>query len=213
MGFQKGQNLYSNLRDLRNSRDLYAISPLSVSLGILQFYNRANLAYRPTATGYIDISAEYDTFSDGNKLKYVDAFPHVMAYNSQYFNVELGLYGQVYGFSQQLNNGYYSPLSYQLYQATTIITFKASDDINFILTAATGQQRDNNMEEFEYAGDISLKAIFGIFSDWQLVLTANGLSRIGVDNLGGLNTPPNTAGTRGNLYNQYTFEGILTKRF
>jgi hypothetical protein len=214
IGLQKGQNLYSNIRDLRNSRDLYAISPLSVSLGILQYYNRAGVALRPTERGYVEISAEYDTFSDGNRLRYVDVTPHVTAYNSQYFNVDLGFYGQLYGFAQQLNNGYYSPLHYQLYQATTIVTFKASDDINFILTAAAGQQRDNNMEVFEFAGDLSLKAIFGIFSDWQLILTANGLSRCGVNNLGGANTtPPNNVGTQGNLYNQYTFEGILTKRF
>lgn len=212
MTFQKGQNLYSNLRDLRNSRVLFAISPLSVSLGILQFYNRLAVSLRLGERVFINASGEYDTFSDHNKLWFFNIQPRVTAMNSQYFNVDLGLYGLSYGFAREANNGYYSPLSYQLYQATAMITFKASENMNFVLAAAAGEQRDNVMEEFEFAGDLSFKAIFGLFSDWQFILSANALSRNGAFNLGN-DLRGNNMGTGGFLYNQYTFEGILTKRF
>lgn len=197
IGFQQGRNLYSNLLDLQQSRTLYAVSPRSVSLGILQNYNRAVVTLRPTDRIYVVGIAEYDTFTDKNALQYFVVSPRSTVLNSQYLNVEMGMYNVWYGFIKRPDNGYFSPRRYRLFQATSAAVLKVNEDCNIILSGSLGRQQDETMPDFEFAGDITLKAVIGIFQDWQLTVTAVALAR---------RSP-------GLLYKQYTFETILTRRF
>jgi len=98
----------------------------------------------------------------------VNIVPIMDVSDAQYLNVALGINGLWYGFSQQLNNGYYDPHSYQLYQGVSYFTIKQSEDVNHIITIAIGTEKDETMIRPGFAADFTLRSIIGIYDDWQI---------------------------------------------
>jgi tetratricopeptide (TPR) repeat protein len=191
IAFQKGQ-------------DIFAMSPRTVSLRILQKYNRISIYSQPYPQKYLEIGAEYDTFSDKNKLKSLSLYPHANVLASQYVDIDLGPYANWQNFSLQIpDNGYYDPRSSQLYQALGHITFKQSENVNYVLTLGAGTQKDETMLKPGFAGDVALRAIYGIYADWFLNIQASAAARNSGSLLEG----------SGNKYRVYTIEALLTKRF
>lgn len=191
LAFQKGQ-------------DIFAFSPRSVSLRTLQRYNRASINLQPYVQKYLEIAAEYDYFSDKNRLKGLSLYPHAKVFASQHLDIDLGPYmnWQQYAL-QNPDNGYYDPRSSQLYQVLSHFTIKQNDNINYVLTLALGTQKDETMIKPGFAGDIALRAIYGIYADWYLNIQASAAARDSNSLL------ENT----GNKYRIYTIEALLTKRF
>jgi tetratricopeptide (TPR) repeat protein len=184
-------------------RDLYALSPRAVSLRILRKYNQLNFNFQPCPQHFINVGFEYDTFSDSNRRRSVSLYPHENILASQYIDIDIGPYAYWESFIKRPSNGYYDPLSYRLYQVYTHITLKQNENINYIITLAAGGQRDETMPNSRFAGDASLRAIFGIYLDWQLIISANIAARNG-----------STAFVaQSGRYRLYTAEATLTRRF
>ncbi|HEV2523953.1 MAG TPA: tetratricopeptide repeat protein, partial [Gammaproteobacteria bacterium] len=151
--------------DFQKGQDLYASSPSSVSLRILQKYNRMNIDWQPYVQKHLIVGLEYDHFSDNNKMKGLTLNPYATILSSQYFDINFGPYANWQKFSLQTESGYYSPRIFQLYQALSEITYKQSDNINYILTLAAGTDKDETMLKRGFAGDLTLQAIYGIYAD------------------------------------------------
>ena len=100
-------------------------------------------------------------------------------------------------------NGYYDPRSYQMYQALSHFTIKQNENINYVLTFGAGAQKDETMLKPGFAGDIALRAIYGIYADWYLNISASATARNSSSLLYG-------SGTK---YRIYAIEALLTKRF
>ncbi len=207
--FRYNFNVIANPNDymqiiFEKGQDIFAFSPRSVSLRTLQRYNRASIKLQPYVQKYLEIGAEYDHFSDKNRLKGLTLYPHATVFASQYLDIELGPYmnWQQYAL-QDPNNGYYDPRSSQMYQALSHFTIKQNDNINYVLTLGLGRQKDETMLKPGFAGDIALRAIYGIYADWYLNIQASAAARDSNSLL------ENT----GNKYRIYTIEALLTKRF
>jgi len=207
--FRYDLNLITNPSDyiqiaFKKGQDIYAFSPRSVSLKTLQKYNRMTVNLQPYPQKYLDIGLEYDKFSDKNTLKVLSLYPHATVLASQYLDIDIGPYATWQNFSlQDPVNGYYDPRSYQMYQALSHFTIKQNENINYVLTFGAGAQKDETMLKPGFAGDIALRAIYGIYADWYLNISASATARNSSSLLYG-------SGTK---YRIYAIEALLTKRF
>lgn len=153
---------------LENRRELFSASPRSVSLGIKRTATQLQSQWRPNLRYTLVWSADYSTFSDGNRRWEVMVAPRRTVLRTQNFNLDLGLLGWWFGFAKDLNNGYYNPSAYQRYAVTGIGYWKLSENDGISLYTALGVQKDNTMGSFQDGEDVAVQGIFGIFRDWEL---------------------------------------------
>lgn len=186
----------------QHGQELYAWSPRAVSLRILQKYNRLQLNWQPHPQRFLEVHGELNRYSDGNFERSVYLYPHGTILANQYLEFDLGPYAFWQSFTEDLDNGYYDPHTYQLYELMAHFTLKPSDNINYIVSLGVGTQKDETMIQPGLAGDIGFKAIFGIYCDWQFIIDANISARNG-----------SSLTAQNGIYRQYTIEAILTKRF
>lgn len=185
-------------------REIYAVSPKAVSLAIRQTYNRANFTWEPFTQFYVVAQGESSKFSDTNHSSLIRLSPRASVVRSQYINLDCGVMADRLRFSKNFNNGYYDPLLHQTYQFTSYATIKQSQNINYVLSVALGMHKDETMKKYAFAGDFMAQAIFGIFDNWQFILTASDAKRQG--------NPLNQ--TQGNSnYRVCFFNGMIVKRF
>ena len=88
------------------------------------------------------------------------------------FNLDLGATAYRLETSQDLDHGYYDPRYYEYYAAGIYPYIKVRENVGLALTAALGVQRDNTQPSFQFGGNVSGEATFGIYRPW--VLKVNG---------------------------------------
>ncbi len=186
-----------NMR-LSRTQDIYAVSPRAVSLDILRRANQLNISWAPNFLYTVDAQLILADFSDNNKRWDIAIAPRRAFVRSQHFSLDLGLGAHWYAFDQTLNNGYYSPLDSRRYSLTafTSIYFNENDSIN--ASFSVGPYKDNTMDHYKTAGDITVQGIIGLYRDWMLIMRAS-FSR--------------NASINSGAYSSKLFELSLTKRF
>lgn len=184
--------------NLEQYQDLYDVSPLTASLKITQIDTHARLFLEPSISQYLNIDAEYAPFSDGNHMMQLTVAPSYAIMRIENMNCDVGALANWMGFTKQLNNGYYNPASYQRYAFTTSFYWKKSENTGYSLYSVIGQQKDENLDHFVLAGDVTAQATYGIYRNWQLIFAA---------------TDSNRGQNIGQGYNVYSFNAYLTRRF
>lgn len=185
-------------------RSYYDQSARAVSLGVLQNLNQVDILYQPCLLCYVNLRASYSNFSDTNKQTFgnLDVGTSVLA--TQYFNVRAGATAQWQSFAKQLTNGYYDPRAYQFYNLNSNVYYKYSDNIGYELGLGFGVQRDETLNNFRQANDFTLRAYYGIYEDWYLILTAAHSTR-------GRMIAANA--NNSSIYRVSAFQVQLTRRF
>ncbi len=155
---------------LRLSRDYdyYLVSPRAISADIRSASYLAEGIWRPGLRYTVVGQAGYTDFSDDNSKWLAILAPRRAFIRSQYFNLDLGLRGWLYGFDRDLDNGYYDPQNYQSYMATAFGYWKINRDNGVGLTVAAGLLKDDKMSGFEFGWDATLEGYFGIYRNWML---------------------------------------------
>ncbi|WP_027715012.1 tetratricopeptide repeat protein [Desulfuromonas sp. TF] len=153
---------------LERERELYALSPRAVSEEVRRTANRARILWRPGLRYTVDLTAGYDTFSDGNRRWEAILAPRRQVLRTGSFNLDLGVATWWFGFDEDLDHGYYDPGTYQRHALTAFGYWKIGDDHGLGLTAGLGVQKDEEMSGYRFGEDVALEGIFGIFSDWML---------------------------------------------
>lgn len=188
---------------IQEINDVYAVSPLAMSLGVTQHINRVQLNLEPQIQKYLFVNAEYDTFSDSNAMKSLTVSPSIGAVRTQWLNIDVGVSGNWLGFSKDLSDGYYDPSFYQAYLTTAKVYIKQSSNIGYLIEADMGPQKDETFDHFRYRGDISGSAFFGIYKDWLLVISGAKAIR---QSAGSIVNP-------GGTYQAKYITATLTRRF
>lgn len=199
--FKPRDGLYINFWE---ARDYYDVSARTVSLNITQQLNQVTINWEPCIQRYLTVQSSYSTFSDTNTMWFLDMSPKAGVYRGETLDVDLGVNGQWFGFSEQPDNGYYDPTFYQYYAATVNGYIKQSTNIGYGFSLALGQQRDETFHSFKFAGDVGVVGYFGIYKDWMLVVSA------AISNRG------RAIGAASNLstnYRVWAFDAALTRRF
>jgi predicted Zn-dependent protease len=152
---------------LSNMRDLQAITPRSLSLGITRIDTTAQLTYTPDLSWTIAATLQEGELSDNNHFWHVAAAPRRAVVRTQHWNVDLGIGGNWYGYSRNPpQDGYYSPSFYQHYMMTSYIYYKMSDEDGISLIASFGANKDQLMTRFKFTQDYGAEATFGSLSEW-----------------------------------------------
>jgi len=148
------------------NRDLFTVSPRSLSLGIINNQYFFQFDHTPDLDWYLQGRIEYNDLNDGNRKIQgeVTAIKSVM--RRARYNLSIGLNGQWFGFDLDLANGYYDPSFYQRYLVPFYLNYKFNDDDNIVFTIAPGMHKDNSFAKFQFAGAASAELTLGLYRDW-----------------------------------------------
>jgi tetratricopeptide (TPR) repeat protein len=153
---------------LTGDHDYYLVSPRAISADIRSTSYLAEAIWRPGLKYTVLGQAGFQDFSDDNSKWLAILAPRRSFLRSQYFNLDLGLRGWLFGFDRDLNNGYCDPKNYQSYMATAFGYWKINRDNGVGLTLAAGLIKDDSMSGFEFGWDTTLEGYFGIYRNWML---------------------------------------------
>jgi tetratricopeptide (TPR) repeat protein len=162
---------------LERERELYALSPRAVSEEVRRTANRARILWRPGLRYTVDLTAGYDTFSDGNRRWEAILAPRRQVLRTGSFNLDLGVATWWFGYDKDFDHGYYDPGTYQRHALTAFGYWKISDNHGVSLSAGLGVQKDEEMSGYRFGEDVALEGIFGIFEDWMLNTTLSYADR------------------------------------
>ena len=150
----------------------FVISPRTVGLGLTAVSQRAQLDWTPSLQYQVLVDASFHDLSDGNRRWEVTLSPRRTMARRAGFNLDLGATAYRLETSQDLDHGYYDPRYYEYYAAGIYPYIKVRENVGLALTAALGVQRDNTQPSFQFGGNVSGEATFGIYRPW--VLKVNG---------------------------------------
>jgi hypothetical protein len=153
---------------LERERHLYTLSPRAVAEEVRRTANRARTLWRPGLRYTVDLTAGYETFSDGNRRWEAILGPRRQVLRTGPFNLDLGVATWWFGFDKDLDHGYYDPGTYQRHALTAFGYWKIGENHGLGLSAGLGIQKDEEMSGYRFGEDVALEGIFGIFSDWML---------------------------------------------
>jgi tetratricopeptide (TPR) repeat protein len=168
------------------NRDFYIVSPRSVSLGVKRTLGGMRLNWVPGSRTFVDADFSYGRFSDGNNKFELDIAPRRAVLRRENFNLDLGVRASIYGYSKDLNNGYYDP------------NWKINENNNVNFVFMYGAQRDTFTQKFKFATNGSVEGKFGIYDNVMFRVAFSGLN----------NSRANSGAFRG-----FSFETGLIFRF
>ena len=130
--------------------------------------NQFRFRWEPGIQYHIEANLSYGTFSDTNRFWEVVFAPRCIIARTEDLNLDLGIGLWLFGYSYDLNNGYYDPEVYQRYFVTSLGYWKISnnDGLSFILTM--GIQKDNNTNRFRFSGTAEIESTVGLYKDLML---------------------------------------------
>ena len=155
---------------LQYDRDLYALSPRSVSLEIVQKEWRLRSDWQPNERWWVTAELARSRFSDDNERYEWVIAPRRVMLRREKFNLDLGVSAQGFGFDDNLDHGYYDPEDYRRYAVTAFGYWKFSDDDGLSMSASAGWHKDESMGSYEFGHDVVLDGFFGIYRDWMFRL-------------------------------------------
>lgn len=159
-------------------RNIFAVSPRTVSLGIRRDSARLLARWSPDSRYVIDATSSYDNLSDGNQRWELSLAPRRALWRTQRVNIDLGLSARWFGYQDDLANGYYDPQRYQHYALTAFSYWKFNDNNGLSLALSAGLYKDDSMSAFKAGGDLVAQGYFGIFDDWYLRIYTSLLSNV-----------------------------------
>ncbi len=189
--------------NLQNQQNIYAVSPLAVSLGIKRNLSSLSLDYQPSFYYSVISDFSYATLSDGNRFWQWQFQPAIAVVTKQYVKVDTGPYVNLFSFSQTLNNGYYNPSLYQFYGWATQGFYAYSDKLGFSLSFTVGEQKDETFDRFRFASDVALQSF------WKLPMNFEAITALSISNRGRSISSGNLAGD----YEIYRVQLNLLKHF
>lgn len=152
---------------LQYSRDLYAVSPRSASLGIVASGPAMTFNWRPTLLTTVVGEVRYAELSDDNSRWEGVLAPRYGVLRSSHFNLDLGLLGWWISFDSNFDHGYYDPELYERYAVQGLGYWKISDDDGVSIIVSLGEQRDNLDHKFDFGTDVLVEGVFGLYRDWM----------------------------------------------
>jgi hypothetical protein len=167
---------------LQADRDLYGVSPRSVSLAIKRNAGSLHLTWQPDLLWTIEARAGYSLFSDENRRWETILAPRRSVLRTGAFNLDLGVSTWWFGFSDDLDHGYYDPATYRRHAVNLFGYWKLSPNDGISLHLAPGIQKDESMDHYRFGTDVAVEGVFGIYRDWQLRMS---LGRTDRDQSGG----------------------------
>ena len=153
-------------------RNRLGISPRSVSLGLMRDQFLGQIRYTPGYHWTFDAFASYQDIDDGNSRSEWQLAARRALVRSSKLQFDLGGELQWLSFANATGNGYYAPDSYKRAALTASAYVPFSDDVGLYARAGVGMQRDESFSNWKSANDISVELIAGIFSDWELRISA-----------------------------------------
>ncbi|MDF1480753.1 tetratricopeptide repeat protein [Extensimonas sp. H3M7-6] len=183
---------------LSHQRDLFAVSPRSLGLGVEQRATTLNVSWMPNLRYTVDGYFDYSNFSDGNHRWEIVLAPRRAFARTQLVNLDLGISGRWFSFNKDTDHGYYAPSSYERYAFTAYTYWKINDDDGVSVVFSVGPYKDNTMIGYRTGGDIVAEGFFGLYRDWFLNVKA------ALSHYGGAATPG---------YGAHSFSISLTRRF
>jgi predicted Zn-dependent protease len=148
------------------SRAPFTPSPLAVSNVIMADQVMVQAYWRPTLESFVDAYLAYANLSDDNNRTEFGIAPRWAVMRTQSINLDVGLSGRWMDYDQQLNNGYWSPNSYQRYALTLLGQWKINDDDNVVIRLSPGEYKDASMGGFKFGTDATLEGTFGLYRDF-----------------------------------------------
>lgn len=158
--------------NLAHGKDLFAISPRTVFDLLGRRATSASLVVRPAISHQFQLDGSYQDISDDNARRALSSDYRYGWIRGQSWNVDLGLSGGWVSFRDNPGSGYYAPGNYRFGGVGVNAYWKISDDDGIGFNAGVGLQKDESFDSFESYYDVSADAVFGIFRDWQLRLSA-----------------------------------------
>ncbi|MCH8029488.1 MAG: tetratricopeptide repeat protein [Candidatus Dadabacteria bacterium] len=153
-----------------SSFGFYLISTRSIDIGVKRASNLIQLRWNPVVGYHADAGFRYDHFSDKNRRWELTLSPRKEVLRRQRFNLDIGASAMLFGFSDDLDNGYYDPEFYQRYLGTLFGYYKINDDNGISMSGGLGVQKDDRQGNFGFSGNGAAEAFFGIYDDWLFVL-------------------------------------------
>lgn len=157
---------------LSHDKDLFAVSPRTVSNRLERRNTAAGLALRPGFVHHLDLSGSYQSLSDDNARRALGVAYRYDWRRTQAWNIDLTAAGGWISFRDDPNTGYYAPSRYRFAGVGFTAYWKISDDKGIGFNYGIGLQRDESFDSAEVFHDVSVDAVFGIFHDWMLRLSA-----------------------------------------
>jgi Flp pilus assembly protein TadD len=158
-----------------------AISPRTAGLGITRLNHRAQVDWSPALRYHVVLDMSHDDLSDGNARWEFFVSPRVAVVRKQRLNLDLGLLVHQFGARQDLDNGYYDPHRYEFYSVVMSPYWKVSENIGVGMSAGLGGQRDDSSPTFQFGGNTSVEATFGIYERWLLKVSGSTTSNRRLD--------------------------------
>jgi tetratricopeptide (TPR) repeat protein len=152
-------------------RDAYAISPRALSLAVKRTLGKLSAQYAPGLRWTVTGGGAYGELSDGNEYWECALAPRRTVLRSEWLNLDLGVRGTGFGYTDDLNNGYYDPEVYQQYSGTALGYTKLSANSGLGFLAAAGWYKDNTMGQFDFGWSTDVDLTVGARSDWLMKLS------------------------------------------
>jgi tetratricopeptide (TPR) repeat protein len=157
---------------IRNFRDFQMVSPRALSLGITRIDTEWQLTYTPDFAWTIEAVGREAELSDRNRYLRAYVAPRRAVLRTERWNVDLGVSGNWYGYSEDPGHGYYAPNFYQQYSIDTYVYYKLSYEDGVSLVFSPGAHKDDRMRHFAFTAGVLAEGTFGSFSDWMSKLRA-----------------------------------------
>lgn len=156
--------------ELQGRRELFAVSPRAVELGIVRQGFSFHLEARPTLRAYLELETRLEELSNDVDRFELHLAPRRQWLRRQHLNLDLGLRAQIFGFSADLHQGYYSPELYQRYTATLWAYWKRSPNSGTSLVVDFGFYRDDRDATWRFGGDLAAESVWGHWRHFEGVL-------------------------------------------
>ncbi len=154
-------------------RDFVTVSPRSVSLGVERQTVQGEVQWQPDFLYTVIGSGRYDDYNDGNERWGLVVAPRRSVLRNSNLNIDLGVRGNWFGFSENLDSGYYDPASYQQYVGTAFMYWKLTPESGVNLIMAAGAFKDNSMKSFDFGWSADVDVAVGAYSDWMLKVSGH----------------------------------------
>ncbi|PKM05099.1 MAG: hypothetical protein CVV17_03545, partial [Gammaproteobacteria bacterium HGW-Gammaproteobacteria-7] len=159
-------------------RDRVTASPRSLDRDITRTGAYTRVRITPDLRNTIDIGGAFNDQSDDNEGVHINGVWRRAMIRTPDLQLDAGLSGEWMHFSQDNDNGYYSPDNYRRIGGLVGAYVPLTSESGLSVQLGLGVQRDETFDDWERASDVSVEYTQGIFSDWQLKVRAGYVERV-----------------------------------
>lgn len=164
---EKAQITVGNLKDLFRPY-LVPQTPKLISLQIIENRTAMLLQWQPLVQKYLNVAVAHASLSDNNDYTHVNVWPKERIYNSEHWQITIGVDGDFWMFRRRAMDGYYSPLHFDGYEGTVQLYYAQSENVGYSFSGGFGMQKDETFPHYFYEEDLGMQLFFGIYKDLEL---------------------------------------------